>query len=60
VDIQGDIEFRDVTFRYPSARTPALTHLSLSVGRGEYVAFVGESGAGKSTLAKLIEKFYRL
>ncbi|KAL4995590.1 P-loop containing nucleoside triphosphate hydrolase protein [Aspergillus recurvatus] len=52
------IEFRDVSFRYPSRQTPVFTDLSLQIESGQFVAFVGPSGCGKSTLISLIERFY--
>jgi ABC-type multidrug transport system fused ATPase/permease subunit len=58
--ISGDIEFRNVTFRYPTSKTIALDSVSFTIKRGAYVAFVGESGSGKSTIIKLIEKFYKI
>jgi len=55
--IQGEIEFRNVTFAYKTGQ-PVLRNFDLKIGRGEDVAFVGHTGAGKSTLAKLITRFY--
>ena len=60
LDIEGNIEFKNVTFKYPTSKTVALNNLSLKINKGEYIAFVGESGSGKSTIIKLIEKFYRI
>ncbi|MGU3522448.1 lipid A ABC transporter ATP-binding protein/permease MsbA [Enterobacteriaceae bacterium C23F] len=54
----GDIEFRDVTFTYPGAETPALQHINLTLTAGKTVALVGRSGSGKSTLASLLTRFY--
>lgn len=48
------IEFREVTFQYPSASHAAISNVSLSLRRGEYVALVGGSGSGKSTMADLL------
>lgn len=55
--VDGDIEIRDVTFRYGN-RKPALSHISFTIPRGKKVALVGASGSGKSTLAKLLLKYY--
>lgn len=49
--LQGDIEFKNVTFRY-GMRNPVLKDVSFKIKQGQCVAFVGESGAGKSTIAK--------
>ncbi|QFT73772.1 ABC transporter transmembrane domain-containing protein [Ruegeria sp. THAF33] len=58
-NIQGEIRFEDVSFRYPARPdTVALDHLSLLVKPGETVAFVGPSGAGKTTVIQLIQRFY--
>ncbi|KAJ5142531.1 uncharacterized protein N7515_001318 [Penicillium bovifimosum] len=54
----ADIEFRDVTFKYPSRNVAAFSNLSVSIPRGQFVAFVGPSGAGKSTVISLLERFY--
>lgn len=54
----GNIEFRDVTFTYPGAETPALQHINLILPAGKTVALVGRSGSGKSTLASLLTRFY--
>jgi ATP-binding cassette subfamily B protein len=54
----GDIEFDDVTFRYPDGEETVLEHFSLKIPFGTCLAIVGETGAGKSTLANLICRFY--
>ncbi len=52
------IEFDRVSFQYPDADEPVLKDISLTVRRGEIVAFVGLSGAGKSTLMDLLPRFH--
>jgi ABC-type multidrug transport system fused ATPase/permease subunit len=53
-----DIEFRDVSFRYPGTDHWVLRGVSLRIAAGEKVALVGENGAGKSTLIKLLMRLY--
>ena len=48
------IEARDVSFRYESGLSDAVSHVSLRIGEGEFVAILGRNGCGKSTLAKLM------
>ena len=52
------LEFKNVTFKYPSAKKNSLENVSFKINRGETVAVVGVNGAGKSTLVKLILRFY--
>lgn len=52
------IEFRNVGFTYPTRDVPVYKHLSFTVPRGAYVAFVGPSGCGKTTVISLLERFY--
>ncbi|MDY4670318.1 MAG: ABC transporter ATP-binding protein [Oliverpabstia sp.] len=57
-DVQGDIEFDDVSFHYEENKENVLSHVNLKVKPGEYVALVGSSGAGKTTLCSMIPRFY--
>ena len=54
----GDVEFRDVSFRYPDGQEYVLEHFNLKIPFGMNLAIVGETGAGKSTLANLLCRFY--
>ena len=56
--LSGEVEFKDVTFRYPDGDENVLEHFNLKVGRGTMVAIVGETGAGKSTLVNLVCRFF--
>lgn len=57
-NVQGDIEFDDVSFHYEDSEENVLSHVNLKVRPGEYVALVGSSGAGKTTLCSMIPRFY--
>ena len=56
--LHGDIEFRDVSFKYPDGDEYILEHFNLKVPQGTNVAIVGETGAGKSTLVNLVCRFF--
>ncbi|MBD2785343.1 lipid A ABC transporter ATP-binding protein/permease MsbA [Xenorhabdus sp. DI] len=55
---KGNLEFRDVTFCYPTKDHPALNHISMTIPAGKTIALVGRSGSGKSTIANLLTRFY--
>jgi len=57
-NIAGNIEFKQLGFRYGRSDKNALTNISLSIKAGQTVAFVGRSGSGKSTLSNLIPRLY--
>ena len=59
-DLQGDIAFENVFFRYESNQEQVLKNVNLQVDAGEYVALVGASGVGKTTLCSLIPRFYEV
>ena len=59
-DIKGKIEFRNVTFGYPSREKLILKNVSFKILPGQFSAFVGHSGSGKSTIIQLLERFYDL
>eukprot|EP00727_Mastigamoeba_balamuthi_P001675 m51a1_g11504 putative multidrug resistance protein 1a (545) ;mRNA; f:12118-14266 len=59
LEVRGDVEFRDITFRYPTRpEVEVLRKFSLRVRAGQTVALVGPSGCGKSTIVGLLERFY--
>ncbi|WP_238650394.1 ABC transporter ATP-binding protein [Paenibacillus piscarius] len=57
-DSETELEFREVSFKYPGAEEEVLRNISFTVKRGETVAFIGSTGCGKSTLINLIPRFY--
>ena len=58
VSAVGEIEFKNVSFKYPDADDYVIKDISFKVNRGETVAFIGATGSGKSTLINLIPRFY--
>ena len=59
-NIRGDIEFKDLTFRYPDGEFDALKHVSFTIRAGENVGLVGRTGSGKTTLVDLILRTYNV
>jgi subfamily B ATP-binding cassette protein HlyB/CyaB len=57
-ELQGEITFEEVTFRYPGATAAALDRASFTIKPGTIVGIVGRSGSGKSTLTKLVQGLY--
>lgn len=58
-ELNGDIEFKNVTFAYPNGSgVPALRDLSFSIKNGESLAIIGPTGSGKSTIVWLLLRFY--
>lgn len=55
---KGDIEFRNVSFKYEDRQQNVLTNLNLAIKEGEKAALAGASGCGKSTLVQLLLRFY--
>jgi len=59
-NVRGDIEFRDLSFRYPDGEFDALEHISFTIRAGENVGLVGRTGSGKTTLVDLILRTYNV
>ncbi|MFD0897979.1 ABC transporter ATP-binding protein [Loigolactobacillus binensis] len=57
-DLDGSIEFDQVSFAYPNDETPTLKNISFKIASGQMVGIVGATGAGKSTLAQLIPRLF--
>ena len=58
--IRGQIEFRDLSFTYPGASSPSLSHVSFKIGAGQRVGIIGKTGSGKTTIADLILRQYNV
>lgn len=54
----GEVEFKNVSFKYPDAEEYVIKDISFTVKKGETVAFIGSTGCGKSTVVNLIPRFY--
>ena len=59
-EVRGDIEFRDLSFRYPDGEFDALENISFTIRAGENVGLVGKTGCGKTTLVDLILRTYNV
>ncbi len=57
-ELVGELEFRNVSFKYPDASEYVLKDVSFTAHKGETVAFIGSTGSGKSTLINLVPRFY--
>ena len=56
--VQGTVEFKNVSFKYPDAEDYLLRDISFKANKGETIAFIGSTGSGKSTIVNLIPRFY--
>lgn len=54
----GEVEFKNVSFKYPDAEDYVLKNISFKVKKGETIAFIGSTGSGKSTLINLVPRFF--
>ena len=57
-EVKGEVEFKNVSFKYPDADEYILKDISFKANRGETIAFIGSTGSGKSTLINLVHRFY--
>ncbi|WP_041794127.1 type I secretion system permease/ATPase [Micavibrio aeruginosavorus] len=57
--IKGDVEFRDVVFKYPGQTIPALNHVSFTINPGDRIGVIGAVGSGKTTLERLLLNLYQ-
>ncbi|PNQ85954.1 ABC transporter ATP-binding protein [Paenibacillus polymyxa] len=56
--VMGQVEFRNVSFKYPDAEEPVLRNISFTAKQGETVAFIGATGSGKTSVINMISRFY--
>ncbi|MDF2588352.1 MAG: ywjA [Anaerocolumna sp.] len=59
-DVKGNIEFKNVSFKYNETKTDVFSNINLKVDAGDYLALVGPSGVGKTTMCSLIPRFYEV
>lgn len=59
-DVKGNIEFKDVSFKYEESKGEVFKNINLKVDGGDYIALVGSSGVGKTTMCSLIPRFYEV
>lgn len=57
-NIVGEVEFKNVSFKYPDAEEYVIENVSFKANKGDTVAFIGSTGSGKSTLINLVPRFY--
>lgn len=55
---KGEIEFKDVSFKYPDAEEDVIEHISFKANKGDTIAFIGSTGSGKSSLVNLVTRLY--
>lgn len=59
-EIEGNVEIRDLTFRYPEFLIPALEHVNITIKKGETLGIIGAIGGGKTTLVNLLTRLYEV
>ncbi len=59
-NLDGNIEFRDLTFTYPGDSKPVLTNISFKIKKGEMVGVIGRTGSGKTSLVDLLLRIYNI
>lgn len=57
-NLEGEVEFRNVSFKYPDAADYVIKDISFKARKGETIAFIGSTGSGKSTIVNLVPRFY--
>jgi ATP-binding cassette subfamily B protein len=59
-EVKGNIEFKNVSFKYNDTKADVFSNINLKVAAGDYLALVGPSGVGKTTMCSLIPRFYEV